>query len=296
MTIEKDCVTKQVQVANQTKPNTRNLFFRPSNISTSTVAGASYPQQARWNGFQARGNRRRTLRGNNKATSINDIVIAIFLALKERKSSSLPCFNWKRTRIEGCFQSCKVCKRNSCDPTAPVEVRTQKLETGLHSQLGSGVASSHVYRTCLKFWPALLGAPWHALAVRCAQDLSHPFLAKTLRSHVHDEFPVDQTGIHQIKVMPPSQQLWRWRGPHNNNKNTNKNNNCFGMDETHSCYERQGGSPFSCPEQAYCHSILWPWTYITDPCFCYITGSQSTQSEHDESQKEGKGVPSLKLT
>ena len=83
-------------------------------------------------GFQARGNRRRTLRGNNKATSINDIVIAIFLALKERKSSSLPCFNWKRTRIEGCFQSCKVCKRNSCDPTAPVEVRTQKLETGLH--------------------------------------------------------------------------------------------------------------------------------------------------------------------
>lgn len=51
MTIEKDCVTKQVQVANQTKPNTRNLFFRPSNISTSTVAGASYPQQARWNGL-----------------------------------------------------------------------------------------------------------------------------------------------------------------------------------------------------------------------------------------------------
>lgn len=51
MTIEKDCVTKQVQVANQTKPSTRNLFFRPSNISTSTVAGASYPQQARWNGL-----------------------------------------------------------------------------------------------------------------------------------------------------------------------------------------------------------------------------------------------------
>lgn len=123
-------------------------------------------------GFQARGNRRKTLRGNNKATSINDIVIAIFLAPKERKSSSLPCFNWKRTRIEGCFQRsslvqqiCKVCKRNICDSTAWVEVHTQKLETGLHSQLGSGVASSHVYRTCLKFWPALLGAPWQVLAV-----------------------------------------------------------------------------------------------------------------------------------
>ena len=151
-------------------------------------------------GFQARGNRRKTLGGNNKATSINDIVIAIFLALKEGKSSSLLCFNWKRTRTEGCFQSCKVCRRNSCDPTAPVEVRTQKLETGLHSPLGSEVASSHVYPTCLKFWPALLGAPWQVLAVRCAQDLSHPFLAKTLRSHVHDEFPVDQTGIHQKKV------------------------------------------------------------------------------------------------